>query len=136
MEKDNTKYILELSADQAKLLSCACEFYSRIRMGQWQELLYCCSDLTNVDYCKIRDEIEPTILEARSKVYPELSKSYGHSYGVGKFKDADMIWEIYEVLRNKIAWHEHPEGGWTVDFNRPISFSGEPLAKCDIKEDK
>lgn len=130
---DNTKYILELDVKQAKLLADICEKYARLRMGQWQELIDMCIDYNREDYFDAAAECKGALLSARKFAYPELYGE-GHSYGVGKFTDGDMAWEIYEVLRNKIAWTEHPEGGIGVCFDKPMCFSGHSLAKCDVKK--
>lgn len=130
---DNTKYILELDVKQAKLLAGICEKYARLRMGQWQELIGMCIDYNREDYFDAAAECKEALLNARKFAYPELHGE-GHSYGVGKFTDGDMAWEIYEVLRNKIAWTEHPEGGIGVCFDKPMCFSGHSLAKCDVKK--
>ena len=128
------EYVLTLSEEQAKLLCTACEFYARMRTGQWNELIWHCLDLSKEDFCEKRDELEEKLMEARAIAFPDLAKHIGRHYGVGKFKEADQSWEIYEVLRHKIAWTEHPEGGYGVWFDKPMPFSGTPLAKCEVKE--
>lgn len=128
----NIKYTLVLNERQAKLLDAACEFYARMSMGQWCEsLMQACVDLRRDDYCDVRDAMEPLLLQARRLVWPEL-QGIGHSWGVGKFEHADIVWEIHEVLRNKIAWTENPEGGMGINFYPPWSIHGRPLAKCEV----
>lgn len=135
------QYVLTLSEEQAECLSAACEFYARIRIGQFNEIIHRCLDLSieTGDYCRRRDEAERLLYLARKEIYPELY-GIGHSYGVGnctgKMEDAGIVWELYEVLRNKIAWHEHPEGGGGVNFYPPWSIHGRPLAKCEVVEIK
>lgn len=127
------KYRLDLTDEQAKTTSYALELYSRLRMGQWAELIDLCLDFKDDDYAhKKFDVLIPELMRLRKEVYPELSPNWGHSYGVGKFEDADLAWEIHEVLRNKIAWTEHPEGGNGVDFGKPMSFRGNELAECSL----
>ena len=121
-----------MNEKQAKLVSKALELYTRLRIGQWRELIDLCVEFSDEQYCEKRDILEPKLLDARKVAYPELN-GIGHSYGVGKFEDADLAWEVHEVLRNKIAWTEHPEGGHTVNFDKPISFRGNELAKCETK---
>ena len=124
------KYILEMTPEHAQSLCNACEFYARMLMGQYKELIWQSMTISGDDYCERRDAAEEKLLEARDIILPELSHSFGHSYGVGHDKTADMAWELYEVVRYVKATTEHPEGGWTTDFSPPMSFSGEPLAKC------
>lgn len=116
--KKKVKYTLVLDERQAKLLAKACEFYARVNIGQWNEIFQSCVDLRRDDYCEVRDAMEPLMLQARQLVWPEL-QGVGHSFGIGKFEHADIVWEIYEVLRNRIAWTDHPEGGPGVDFSPP-----------------
>jgi len=123
---------IELTTKEARRFGYAQELFCRLRLGQWMELLDLCVDLRSDRYCEIREMLTFHLMAARKHVYPDLSPQYGHSYGVGKFEDADYAWEVYEVLRNKLAWTEHPEGGITVDFSPPMSFQGHELASCEI----
>lgn len=136
MKKDKipqkkVKYTLVLDERQAKLLAKACEFYARVNIGQWNEIFQSCVDLRRDDYCEVRDAMEPLLLQARQLVWPEL-QGVGHSFGIGKFEHADIVWEIYEVLRNRIAWTDRPEGGPGVDFAPPMSLAGRELPVCTV----
>lgn len=91
---------LTLTDKQAKLLAHACEFYARIVMGQFTEIPF---ELLNFgidadDYCARRDKADEFLLEARKYIYPELN-GRGHSYGVGKFENADKVWDVYQAIR-------------------------------------
>ena len=130
MGKD-VKYVLELSEEQARALQNTAELYARLRLGQWSsELPRLCIDLKAEDFCRKRDEIAELLDSARKIAMPELPK--GASYGVGRIPDADKAWELYTVLRYAMAWHEHPEGGIGVCFDKPRSYSGEPLPTCTV----
>ena len=99
------KYILELSKEQLAVLSRACEFYARIRIGQFEQITWNCLDWKNDDInniCNRRDEAERLLFEVRKQVYPDLH-GRGHSYGIGKFEDADLSFDIYQVTRNKLG---------------------------------
>lgn len=111
------KYELILTEEQAKVVATACEFYARIRMGQFQEIIYNTLDMEMDcdDYCKRRDAAHELLFEARKHLFPELH-GYGHSYGVGKFKDADQAYDVYQVLRRyfgddrmPFSYYELPE---------------------------
>ena len=102
------KYELELTKEQLQILSTACEFYARIRMGQFNEIIWHCLNWNENDNpCSRRDEAEKLLLEARKHIYPELY-GVGHSYGIGKFKDADMAFDIYQVARNHLGDNRPP----------------------------
>ena len=119
----NTVIELHLSKEQAQIVSQACEFFARIKMGQFDEIPLIClsNDLPIGEYCSRKAVAEKTLLEARKYIYPELHGS-GHSYGVGKFLDADRAFDVYQVLRYALG-----------DPRTPFSFD-EPLPTCIIKE--
>ena len=109
------KYILDLNEEQAKAVAQACEFFARIKMGQFNEIpfLLFSNELFGNDYCTRRDIANKYLLDARKAIYPELN-GIGHSYGVGKFADADRAFDVYQVLRralgdlgNPFSWENH-----------------------------
>lgn len=113
------KYTLELNEEQAITVSQACEFFARIKMGQFDEIpfLLLADELSGADYCSRRDIANKYLLEARKAIYPELH-GIGHSYGVGKFADADRAFDVYQVLRHALG-----------DPREPFQL-GEPLPSC------
>lgn len=113
------KYILDLNEEQAKTVALACEFFARIKMGQFNEIPYLllADELPGNDYCTKRDTANQHLLEAREAIYPELH-GMGHSYGVGKFADADRAFDVYQVLRHALG-----------DFREPFQL-GESLPNC------
>lgn len=113
------KYTLELNEVQAQTVSQACEFFARIKMGQFDEIpfLLLADELSDADYCSRRDIANKYLLDARKEIYPELN-GIGHSYGVGKFGDADRAFDVYQVLRHALG-----------DPREPFQL-GEPLPSC------
>ncbi len=113
------KYQLELTEEQAKIVAQACEFFARIRIGQFQEIHYLClrDSISNDEYCTRREEAEKHLLKARKVIYPELH-GIGHSYGVRKFQDANRAFDIYQVVRYALG-----------DSRTPYAL-GEPLPEC------
>lgn len=105
------KYRLTLTEQQAKIVAEACEFYARVRIGQFREILWKTLDpsLPVDDYCNRRDRMSSFLLSARAEAYPELHGE-GHSYGVGKFEDADISFDVYQVLRTMFG---DPRGAWS-----------------------
>jgi len=115
---------LTLTEEQARVVARACEFYSRVKIGQFNEitwnLLTLNRDIGSDDFCERRDNADKCLLEARKFIYPELHGA-GHSYGIGKFKDADLSFDVYQVIR--------PFFG---DDRIPFSFHELPKCeKCD-----
>lgn len=113
------KYILELNEEQAKTVAQACEFLARIKMGQFQEISFLCLSnmLPSEAYCTQRDIATIHLLDARKVIYPDLN-GIGHSYGVGKFPDADRAFDVFQVLRYALG-----------DPREPFRL-GDPLPSC------
>jgi hypothetical protein len=108
---------LLLTEDQANIVANACELYARIRMGQFKEIIWHTLDLKipSEEYCDRRDAAEVLLIEARKMIYPDLYGS-GHSYGIGKFVDADKAFDVYQVIRylrgdprTPFSYHELPK---------------------------
>lgn len=116
-EKPKITLELTLTEEQARIVSIACEFYARIRLGQFNEILFRCFDVAPLpdDYYERKEQAERILLEARKHIYPELH-GLGHSYGIGKFKDADLSFGVHQVLRHAMgvdrtpfSYHELPK---------------------------
>lgn len=114
---------LQLTTEQAKVVAQACEFFARIKIGQFDEITFLClsHSLSGDDYCTRRELAVKSLLEARKVIYPELH-GIGHSYGIGKFADADRAFDVYQVLRYALG-----------DPRTPFSLD-EPLPTCTIKQ--
>lgn len=90
---------LTLTEEQARIVAKACEFYARMRIGQFYEVTWNFLDVQSADeYCRRREEAERLLLEVRKQIYPDLTGA-GHSYGIGKFEDADKSFDVYQVIR-------------------------------------
>ena len=114
---------LTLTDEQAKIVSIACEFYARVRMGQFNEVVWHTLDmaLPSDNYCERRESAEQFLYEARKYLYPELHGP-GHSYGIGKFEDADKAFDVHQVIRYAFG-----------DERKPFSY--HELPGCERKED-
>lgn len=113
------KIKLTLTEEQAQVVSTACEFYARIRMGQFNEILIATmsGDVSFDNFCSRRKEAERLLLEARKQLYPDLD-GIGHSYGIGKFMDADQAFDVHQVLRYALGGKKEP-------------WSNYPLPECE-----
>lgn len=130
-------FLLELNETHLNVLKRACEFYSRVLLGQFDEIAFetMLHNIKQHDFCERRERMEQLLHEARQCAFPEL-KSRGHSHGIGYDRTADIAWNIYQAVRYTEAMHAHPEGGTTVDYNRPMDFGGVGLPICKVKEEK
>jgi len=111
-----------MSEEQARIVSTACEFYARIRMGQFAEIIdhTIMAEADTKNFIDRREEAIRLLLEARKQLYPELH-GVGHSYGIGKFKDADMAFDVYQVIRHDVFG----------DPRFPMAWGGEDLPTCE-----
>ena len=115
------EFVLTLTEEQARLVAKACEFYTRMRIGQFGEVLHHTletQDFTE-DWCARRESAAAALLYARSFIYPELHGP-GHSYGLGKFEDADMTWDVHQALR------------FVLDGKEPFSY--DPIPEVTVVE--
>lgn len=108
---------VKMSENQAQIVARACEFFARIRMGQFNEIIWLAmsGEWEKDDACERRDAAKEALSKAREALYPELHGE-GHSYGIGKFEDADTAYDVYMVLRQLFG-----------DPRTPFSMSKEPL---------
>lgn len=133
MKDKNKVYKLELTPEQARIVSRACELYSRLHIGQLRELneeLLLAESTDNI--CERREAAEDLLYELKEVYFPSLI-SLGHSYGLGKREWADRAWNVHQAIRHKMAWDEHPEGGLQVWFDPPLPLGLEPVPKCEIE---
>ena len=131
------KYILTMDRETAQIVRRACEFYSRAVCGQIDEILL---EAINVwseremddTYFAIREQLEDSLKRVKALLFPELPAD-AH-YGVGHHRNADLAWNTNQVLRHGIAWHDNPKGGYSVDYDKPVSCSGTALPSLVIEE--
>lgn len=114
---------LTLTDEQAKIVARACEFYARVKIGQFEEILHeLHKDFRAENYSARRDEAQRHLFKARHYIYPELM-GYGHSYGIGKFDDADQAYDVHQVIRYAMGSKKEPFSYW-------------PLPECEYKKTK
>lgn len=97
-------FVLKLTEEQANIVSVACEFYARVKLGQFGEITWHCAQ----NHCPQNpDETEKAMLDFRKHIYPDLV-GIGHSYGIGKFEDADKAFDVHQVIRHITGDHREP----------------------------
>ena len=115
---------LKLTEEQAQVINNACEMYSRIWMGQFDEITFRLMMPQPLDgeWLYRREAAEKLLYVARDFIYPELGYK-GHSYGVGKFKNADIAFNVHQVLRNVLG-----------DERKPFDVTDAGMPECEVKE--
>lgn len=132
------KYILTMDKETALMVDRACEFYSRMIMGQFMEAADQVFDawpekFKSEHFCDMRNRAESYLVSAKIALFPELHP--GAYYGVGRSRRSDTTWNVHQVIRYAIAWHDHPDGGNSVDFGKPMHFSDAPMPEFVIQLD-
>lgn len=127
--KIRKRYRLTVNAMQAEHISRALETYARLGIGQLEacdNALWHFAEKEKVLFFKIG--------EALKKVKPILGLQENSSHGILSKEVPDMFrscWDMYQVIRHKISWDEHPEGGNGVNFRTPMVTSEMPLIKIE-----
>ena len=115
------KYLIEISEEQADALRDACEICARIGMYQLH------------DICRMLPMASPYEMEKYREIYSKLWDMYLHytrtMHQYKKPEQTNILWDLYQVIRQRIANDTHPEGNkyGTVDFDNPLK-----TAKCEL----
>ena len=124
----NDRIVLEMSADQARVLERAVELLFRLHIGQFNEIKFALLQHIhdtgeNVDFQNI-----DILLNIISRLcFPSLRPH--ESFNVDCCEDSNIAYSIYQAVRYVNAWHHRPEGGTGVNFDPPRN-TGVPIPKC------
>ena len=133
-----TRYRLEMNKEQARTVIAALDFAMRVLLGQWREIIECCMKYEPGkmdEWCERRDEAEAVLLQARKIVMPELT-GWGHSYSVYNRPETERAYNVLLAVRSCLAYHEHTEGGFTVNFREPMAiYVAEEMPTCEVVDD-
>lgn len=125
---------LVFTDDEIRIVLNALDFYSRIWIGQYDHILW---DLRWCKSCRQLDALDNTLrnmfLDMRNIMLPEL-RHYGLSGSHGIFSSnrdvrAAIAYDMQQEFRYRQAWFQHPEGGYAVNFGRPLPCEDDP---CDF----
>ena len=121
------------------MINTALELYSRIGMGQLEEILQHCVFPNE----KKPDDEQMSFYEKREDARRELERikcalwalPHPHAYwsiSSMEIHDSNRVaWDIQQVIRHRLAWDNEPNGGWTVQFDRPMRYGGQPLPRIE-----
>lgn len=129
---------IELTDKQARLIAEALEQHSRVLCGQIElskikalETALYRDCKYNHEFWKKRDLVEEKLKELKSLIFPELSLS--ESYGVGKFEEADLGYEMYKMILLHFEDKRRIEEGDAYRSNvhsySPLKLTLQPLIK-------
>lgn len=151
MERKGKKYQVILTEKQVRILSYACDQFSRLICGQdwsFQELLESAWERRSVEatghfmdkefeggWHKMREEAEDICRQIKQRFW---GLDYCTLNGVRYDPTADILFDIHQVLRHQL-WLDKPEQDrerWTVDAYEGMQFGDEPMCKIKpIKDD-
>lgn len=144
--KSERIYTLRLTEKQVRVLSYACDRFSRLICGQdwtFQELMEeawekRCKKATgkmmdekwNGGWQNMRSEAENICHEVKRRFW---GLEQNTMFGVGYDDTADILYDVYQVLRHQL-WLDRPDSEKstiTVDASEAIRFGSEPLAHIE-----
>lgn len=129
------KIIVEMTREQAQAVMAATELLARLEIGQFEEICWKMLDKFNGEDgfdSDRRDRAEQYLDAACQEVFGV--NQYGRPNIEKKSMQHQRCWAVYATIRHALAWHDHPEGGMTVNFDKPMGY-GEPLPKCEVRDD-
>jgi len=129
-------YKLTLTKEQAAVIAQALDLFSRIGCGQFEEILRHPTIVKKLyklidsdKYLKSREEAQYGIRVAK-KVITGFEPNSSESIVVADEPNR-IAYDIFQVIRNRIAWDEKPAGGMEVDFTDPTKWSEQPLPQIE-----
>ena len=129
IDTSDKPYRLAITEKQARLIVDALDLYSRIGMGQLQEVAFVLRSNS------FEDTIDFGILDKVTELLRKASSYWmngsGGYHGIYSDKINDnfrVAWDLQQVIRYRLAWDRNPEGGIQVHFDEPMKTSLEELA--------
>lgn len=119
------KYTLTVTEDQARIIHDALDLYTRIGIGQFENVLEVYDR-----GCRLKPEQRHAIRESLLCAKTAAGHPRNGSWGIHHVKVADRFrsaYDIQQVVRHQIAWDHNPKGGIQVQFDRPQQTSDSPL---------
>lgn len=132
--KDDGKYTLTISERQGDVLTWALDLFMRIGIGQVGEAL----TVADATFKKF----DPKWHELRTVMESISYHLTGIRHGGPSITNKEVVNDVFrvacdlrDVIRHRLSWDRHPEGGWTVNFDKPWGWSeSEPLATIEALE--
>ena len=136
------KLKIELNKKQAMLIAVALETHSRVLCGQIDLTFNKALETALYRNCKYDDEfwqrrntIDIHLSAVKRFAFPELSEN--ESYGIGKFDEADLGYEMYKEILHHFEMIEKDKKGNKYKSNvhsyEPLKLTNEP--KIKIKDE-
>jgi hypothetical protein len=147
-------YLLKLTPAQVRVLADACDLYSRIGVGQFEEI----DSMARVGMLRRRDDASGAVASANRLDLARkalnaakqwlLGMAPSESYGIHSPSVHDsfrVAWDLQQVLRHRLAWDDRgnparrnwsgPNSMTSVHYDEPRATAKEPLASVERASD-
>ena len=119
------KYQMTMDSEQARLVSCACELYMRLKLGQYEELPFALMNLGDKDFAEKRDKAKGYLKDAfdvmlSGKPLTEVKDDRWH-----------RLYNIHQVVRHAIWQAEFPGSGGVWSYE-PMDLGGVGMPEIEI----
>lgn len=123
----DTQFVLTLNEEQAYTVKRACELYARLHLGQLREVVdeLLAYQLDN-DLATRMNRIYAQTEELLLLLFPQPLELPVE----GQDGPVNTAWDIYQVLRHRMAWARTPEGDDARAFEEPRRTGLHPLPEC------
>lgn len=108
----NSTYTLTANGRQMKYIQDACELYERLHAGQWFAL----ENILPLKEGHYWHEVKALL---KTHIEPLIDKE--------KLHFERNTGDIMNVIRHHLAWDFNPDGGFTVDYQKPFKMGNYPL---------
>lgn len=111
---------IQVSEETASVISIACECLARQMMGQFDSALdpvwYGTTGITSAVITDLREHLQ----SAQARFQHQDVSPAGEA-------TKNVALDVYQVVRQWLAYRREPDGGHTVDFHEPMIHSGERI---------
>lgn len=143
IRRSRKELLLQLSDGEITTCINALDFYSRIFIGQYDKIdgTLGWSVRNMPQFSQDRATREFLYGAIRSRIFKGTfleRETFAASFGIWSEETDDramVAYDIQQIMRNKAAWTRNPEGGFGVDFDRPLIHSSQPEVACSCRKD-
>lgn len=140
-----TTYTITITEQQGYVLSAACEVLARLGTGQYDDALRRLPQREDIDWSTWHDDVR-AIGQMLSRHMANGIDGYRASLGINHAKtskESKVAWDLYQVIRHRLAWDRAIAEGITdgttrdwskmmgVHYDAPMRASTEPLATME-----
>lgn len=124
-------YQLEFTDNEIRIVLNALDLYSRIWIGQYDQILWDLRWYRKYNQLDALDEsLRRKMKDMRNIILPGLQgDSLSASYGIfspDRDVKAAVAYDMQQEFRYRRAWFLSPNGGYTVDFRKPLPCEDDP----------